>query len=346
MSRRVVTLIVGAVLLLALGIGGSQLPVPYVELGPGPTLDTLGVDQSGNQIIRLTGTKTESTTGHLNLTTVSVRDRLDLLGAMRGWLDPKRAVVPREEIFPPGQTQQETDAKNTRDFVTSQNSAELAALAYLDLTRIKVSAVSKDSPSYGKLSEGDVLTAVQGEKVGDVADLAAVMGKVKAGATVKADFVRSGRAGSVDVTTTQGQGTDGSTRAVLGVNVTLESTAPFQVKIGLDDKIGGPSAGLMFALGILEKVGTDELTGGRFIAGTGQIDVSGTVGSIGGIPLKLIAAKDKGASVFLVPAGNCAEAMRNPPDGLQLVKVETLAGAVDALEAITKGQPAPACQAS
>lgn len=343
MSRRVVTLIVGAVLLLALGIGGSQLPVPYVELGPGPTLDTLGVDQSGNQIIRLTGTAADETTGHLNLTTVSVRDRLDLLGAMRGWLDPKRAVVPREEIFPPGQTQQETDAKNTRDFVTSQNSAELAALAYLNLTRITVSEVKSDSPSYGKLSEKDVLTAVQGKKVLDISDLSGVMGGVQPGTTVKVDFTRGGRAGSVEVKTAEGEGTTGGTRAVLGVGVTLESTAPWKVKIGLDDRIGGPSAGLMFALGILEKVGPEDLTGGRFVAGTGQIDVSGTVGPIGGIPLKLIAAKDKGATVFLVPAGNCAEASRNPPDGLQLVKVETLAGAVSALEAIDEGRPAPAC---
>lgn len=343
MSRRVVTLIVGAVLLVALGIGGSQLPVPYVELGPGPTLDTLGVDQSGNQIIRLTGRKPDETSGHLNLTTVSVRDRLDLLGAMRGWLDPKRAVVPREEIFPPGQTEQQTDEKNTRDFVTSQNAAELAALAYLDLTRIKVSEVKSNSPSYRKLAEGDVITAVQGRKVGDVADLSTVLDEVKPGTTVQVDYVRSGRPGSVQVTTAEGEGTSGGTRAVLGVGVTLESTAPFQVKIGLDDRIGGPSAGLMFALGILEKLGPEDLTGGRFVAGTGQIDASGTVGPIGGIPLKLIAAKDKGATVFLVPSGNCAEATRNPPDGLQLVKVDSLSGAVDALEAVRASRPAPAC---
>ena len=117
MSRRVVTMITGVVLLLALALGGSQLPVPYAELGPGPTLDTLGVDQSGKQIIKLTDRTEDKTDGHLNLTTVSVRDRLDLLAAMRGWLDPERAVVPREEIFPPGQTEQQTDEKNTRDFV-------------------------------------------------------------------------------------------------------------------------------------------------------------------------------------------------------------------------------------
>jgi Lon-like protease len=115
------------------------------------------------------------------------------------------------------------------------------------------------------------------------------------------------------------------------------------VKIALDDRIGGPSAGLMFALGILDKLGPTDLTGGRFIAGTGTIDVTGDVGPIGGIPLKLIAARDKGATAFLVPSGNCAEASRNPPAGLDLIKVDTLSGAVNALGALRAGKPAPHC---
>lgn len=343
MSRRVVTLVTGAVLLLALLVGGSQLPVPYAELGPGPTLDTLGVDQSGQEIIQLTGRTEDDTTGHLNLTTVSVRDRLDLLGALRGWLDPERSVVPREEIFPPGQSQQETDAKNTRDFVTSQDSAELAALAYLKQTEVIVSAVEDGSPSKGKLAEKDVLTAVAGKPTGTLAELSAVLSATKPGTTVTVAYERGGRAATAQVTTAQGTDEAGKTRAVLGVGVTLQSTAPYKVKIALDDRIGGPSAGLMFALGILDKLGPENLTGGRFVAGTGTIDVSGSVGPIGGIPLKLIAARAKGATVFLVPADNCAEATRKPPAGLQLVKVETLTGAVDALEALDAGTPVPAC---
>ena len=343
MNRRVLTLLTGAVLLLALLVGGSQLPVPYVELGPGPTLDTLGVDQSGQQIIQLTGTDPAKTSGHLNLTTVSVRPRLDLLGAMRGWLDPERAVVPREEIFPPGQTQQETDARNTQDFVTSQNSAELAALAYLDKTKVVVTKVADDSPSHGKLAAGDTITKVQDTEVGDVADLGKVLGATTPGTTVTVGYLRANKPGSAEVTTTKGTDENGKARAVLGLGVSLESTAPFKVKIALDNQIGGPSAGLMFALGILEKLGPEDLTGGRFIAGTGTIDVSGEVGPIGGIPLKLIAARDKGASAFLVPSGNCAEASRKPPDGLTLIKVDSLTGAVNALEALKAGRPTPTC---
>src|SRR5215207_4254338 len=201
MTRRVVTMITGAVLLIALLVGSSQLPVPYAELGPGPTLDTLGVDQTGKEIIQITGREENETSGHLNLTTVSVRDRLDLLAAMRGWLDRERAVVPREEIFPPGQTQQETDEKNTRDFVTSQNSAELAALAYLDLTKVVVSSVAPDSPSYRKLSAKDVITAVDGQRVRDVTDLAKVFTATEPGTTVTVGYERAGRAGTTQVTT-------------------------------------------------------------------------------------------------------------------------------------------------
>jgi PDZ domain-containing protein len=343
MSRRVLTLVTGAALLLALLVGGSQLPVPYAELRPGPTLDTLGVDQSGQQIIQLTEKEPAKTTGHLNLTTVSVRDRLDLLGAMRGWLDPERAVVPREEIFPPGQTQQQTDAKNTQDFVTSQNSAELAALAYLDQTKVVITQVADDSPSHGKLAAKDTITSVQGTPVGDVADLGKVLGATTPGTTVTVDYRRGSEPGTTKITTTKGTDEDGEPRAVLGVGVSLESIAPYKVKIALDDRIGGPSAGLMFALGILDKVGPDDLTGGRFIAGTGTIDVTGEVGPIGGIPLKLIAAKDKGATAFLVPSGNCAEASRKPPAGLTLIKVDTLPGAVNALEALKAGKPTPRC---
>jgi PDZ domain-containing protein len=343
MSRRVLTLVTGAVLLLALLVGGSQLPVPYAELGPGPTLDTLGVDQSGQQIIQLTGRAPERTSGHLNLTTVSVRDRLDLLGAMRGWLDPERAVVPREEIFPPGQTQQQTDEKNSQDFVTSQTSAELAALAYLDETKVVISQVAADSPSHGKLAAKDTITAIGGQKVGDVNDLGKVLGATKPGSTVTVAYERGGKPATTQITTTEGTDESGKSRAVLGVGVTLESTAPFKVRIALDDRIGGPSAGLMFALGILDKIGEDNLTGGKFIAGTGTIDVSGAVGPIGGIPLKLIAARDKGATAFLVPAGNCAEASRRPPAGLTLIKVDSLSGAISALDDLREGRPTPAC---
>ena len=103
------------------------------------------------------------------------------------------------------------------------------------------------------------------------------------------------------------------------------------------ERIGGPSAGLMFTLGIIDKLTDGDLTDGRFIAGTGTIDGDGKVGPIGGVLLKLITARDAGATVFLVPADNCAEAITQVPDGLQLVKVATVTDAMTALQTLKDG---------
>ena len=113
--------------------------------------------------------------------------------------------------------------------------------------------------------------------------------------------------------------------------------------LGLANQIGGPSAGLMFALGIIDKIGTEDLTGGKFIAGTGTIDEKGKVGPIGGIQLKMIAAHNKGATVFLAPAGNCGDVRKATPSGLQVVKVSTLHEAVQDLLDIQKGVSVPGC---
>lgn len=334
-------MVTGIVLLLALGVLGLRLPVPYAALGPGPTVDTLGVAEGGREIISVRGRSERSTKGHLNLTTVAVRDRLDLLTALRGWLDPKVAVVPRDTIYPPGKSQQQVDRENTDAFAQSQSSAEFAALGELGYPQqVVVQGLADNSPSVGKLAGGDVLDTVNGTKVRSYDDVTAVLTKTAPGTRVALRYARNGSAGTATVTATKAADRQG---AALGVILTLQRKAPFTVSIDVGEDIGGPSAGLMFALGILEKVGPRDLTGEKFIAGTGTIDFDGSVGPIGGIPLKMIGAREKGATVFLVPAGNCADAVHDPPAGLRLVKVETLRGAVDALGAVQAGRPTPSC---
>jgi PDZ domain-containing protein len=341
MSRRVVTMITGGVLLLALGAASFRLPVPYVALGPGPTFDTLGTDGDGKEIIGIDGRTERRPTGHLNLTTVSVRDRLDLLTAFRGWVDPRISVVPREEIYPPGRSEQEVDEVSSEQFAESQSSAEFVALGELGYPQqVVIQAVPAGSPSAGKLAPKDVVVSVDGRRVLGYNDVSGVLTRLPPGATVAVGYLRDGRPYTARVVTGEASDREG---AALGIVLTLQRKAPFTVTIGLSASIGGPSAGLMFALGILEKVGDEELTGGRFIAGTGTIDFSGKVGPIGGIQLKMIAAREQGATVFLVPKDNCADALQRPPAGLQLVKVETLAGALDALRKIRAGRPAPTC---
>ena len=342
LSRRVRTLVVAGVLFLVLFVLTLTLPVPYVILSPGPTYNTLGSDDQGTTIIKIVGRTPNRTDGHLNLTTVSVTTQsISAFQAFTGWLEHDEVVVPRASVYPPGQSQQQTDEQNTQDFRTSQDSATQAALCQLKYPRgAAVVSVLSDSPSTDKLVAGDALETVAGRSVTTSARLSAVLASLKAGETVPVTVSRLGK--PVSTTVTLGAGANGK-GARLGISVADTCVAPFTVDLGLGNQIGGPSAGLMFALGIMEKVGSTDLTAGRFIAGTGTIDGSGTVGPIGGIQLKMIAARAKGATVFLAPSGNCSDVRKDTPKGLQVVKVDTLNGAVQDLLAIEKGQPVPHC---
>lgn len=338
MMRRGWTVLVGGVLVALLSWVLTALPVPYVALGPGPTQDTLGkVD--GNDVIQVEGRSTSKSKGHLNLTTVSVTDGLDLGSAIRYWLDGEVAVVPRELIFPPGESEEEVDARNEADFKASQTSAEIAALRALGYpVQITVVKLTDKGPSIGKLAVGDIITAVDGKPVTSRDTLIKAISEVGANGAVTVSYVRGGKPTQVLIGTTE---TDG--RKVIGIQVESRQPHPFKVKFAID-KIGGPSAGLMFALGLVDKLRPEDLTGGRFIAGTGQITDDGEVLPIGGIQQKLVAADEKGATVFLTPADNCAEAVAAKPEGLDLIKVENLDGALRALETMRtgKGKP-PAC---
>jgi PDZ domain-containing protein len=129
---------------------------------------------------------------------------------------------------------------------------------------------------------------------------------------------------------------------VIGVQVQENYKFPFNVRITVGD-IGGPSAGMMFALGIIDMLTPMNLTNGKFIAGTGEITASGQVEPIGGIQQKMVGARDAGATVFLAPAGNCSDTVGAVPAGLRVVKVSTLSQAVTDLEAIKAGKSVPSC---
>lgn len=339
MSRRSVTLIAGIVAVIVLGALAFSLPVQYASMGPGVTYNTLGA-VDGTQVITIKGRSTNKVTGHLNMTTVSELDHLDLLSAIKGWFSSNDAVVPREVLFPPNLTNKQIEQQATQQFVSSQDGATSAALSYLHYPdKVVIAGLPDDSPAKKKLRAGDAVESLDGRPVKDVQDLQTRLGTIAPGTPVRVGLERGGRTIQTTVTTVPTKGRSGS---VLGIQVVYEPHAPFEVTISLSG-IGGPSAGLMFALGILQKIGTQDLTGGKFIAGTGTMDAEGEVGPIGGIPLKLKAAKRDGATVFLVPAGNCAEAKDGAPKDLKLIKVSTLSGAVDALTALKQGKSTPAC---
>ncbi|MCK1798481.1 hypothetical protein MTQ01_21115 [Streptomyces sp. XM4193] len=260
-SRRGPLLAACAVPIVALVAVAALAPLPYVVAQPGVTADVLG-EHEGKRVISVQadGGEVRSADGRLLMTTIAATTadtELRLTDVVRGWLDDDRAVMPKEAVYPRGDSVEKIRKHNTEQMNKSQSAAVQAALRQLRLSADEV-----------------------------------------------------------------------------------------EVDLALED-IGGPSAGLLFALGIVELLDGDgrggDLTGGRTVAGTGTITASGRVGPVGGVPLKTLAAKRDGASVFLVPADECAAAEAAAPDGLRLVPVETLRGAVDSLKALEDGGDVPSC---
>ncbi|RKS71784.1 PDZ domain-containing protein [Actinomadura pelletieri DSM 43383] len=347
MSRRAATLTAASLIVLVLAVIGSVMRVPYVALTPGPTSNTLGTNDKGQPLIKIEGRQTYPDTGHLNFTTVTYRGgpggRIDLLTALRGWLADDTAIVPEETIFPQDETPKQVDEENTRQMEDSQQNAEAAALHELGIpvtTRVIVEGVQKGRPADGILKPDDEITAVDGTKVTNVAQVTGTMAKHKIGDTVTVAYTRAGKPHTATLKTVA---TPGGDRAAVGIVIADQYKFPFKIDISVGD-IGGPSAGLMFSLAIIDKLTPGPLTKGRFIAGTGTITPNGEVGPIGGIQQKMIAARRAGATVFLTPKDNCADAAAARPDGLRLIRADTLHSTVQAINALNTGKgPIPSC---
>lgn len=331
-------MVAAGLLALALGVLGATLPVPLVALGPGPTYDTLG-EVEGAPVVDIDGLPVFPTSGHLNMTTVSVTDRLTLFTAVAFWFSGDRRVIPRDAVFPPGRTDEEIQQLNSDQFVSSEANAELAALAQLGIpTRTVVVELTPESPATGRLEAGDEIVTVAGAPADSPAAVSEALSGTVPGQTVSVTIRRAGE--PIDVEVVLGA-SDDRAQGLLGIR---PGTEPLDGVIGIQlGGIGGPSAGLMFALAVVDKLTPGELTGGRFVAGTGAITPAGEVTRIDGINFKMSAAHAAGATVFMVPADNCADAVAAAPDGLQLVRVATLRDAVAGLDALREGRAPAAC---
>ncbi|MGA5192120.1 YlbL family protein [Streptomyces exfoliatus] len=359
MPRRTATMLASTLVLICLLIAGVLIPVPYAEMSPGPTVNTLG-EARGEPVLSISGRKTYPTDGHLNMTTVRVTSadyKMNAVEAVYGWLAHDNVVVPHDTLYPDGKTEEQSSQENAEEFSQSQESAKVAALGELGIpvvARVVVGTVIKGSPSEGKLHAGDVIKAVDGVPITAQDEVAKQVTKRKPGQDVEFTVVPAKEAAAAEkarkeptvtrkvvITTTTSEEGD---RAVVGIKAGTDHVFPFTIDINLAD-VGGPSAGLMFALGIVDKLTPDSLTGGRFVAGTGTIDDAGKVGPIGGIQMKLVGARDAGAEYFLTPADNCATAASDIPEGLTLVKVDTIDDATKSLEKLRKGdtKSLPSC---
>jgi Lon-like protease len=343
MPRRSLTLLIAGIATVVAIAVSILVPVPYVILGPGPTLNTLG-SLSGQPLIAISGHPTYPTSGHLNMVTVSLEGgpgvNLNIYQALRAWLDPSEAVVPESELYPPGQSVQQTQQQDTEEMAGSQQTAQAAAFSALHIpyqTQVVVVQTVPGTPASTVLKAGDIITSVDGVAVTGQSNLTSLITAHPAGTLLKLTVQRAGKTMPVQVRTKESGG-----HPIIGVEVQEQYKFPFTVKIDVGD-IGGPSAGMMFALGIIDKLTSLDLTGGKFIAGTGEITASGQVQPIGGIQQKMVGARDAGATVFLAPAGNCADTKGAIPAGLRVVQVSTLSQAISDLEAIKAGKPVPSC---
>ncbi|MDP9028785.1 MAG: PDZ domain-containing protein [Actinomycetota bacterium] len=338
-------------MLLVLAIVGTVLlglaPSPYAIERPGPVYDVLGstdVDGKTVPLIEVSGEKTYATSGKLDMLTVYVdgspQTQLSWIEVAGSWFDTSRAVVPLDEIFPSGQTDKQANQQSNQEMSSSQQSAQAAALTALGIdytmtTTVTVAQTVKGTPADGTLKAGDVLTTVNGQKV---VSLATLQQAIIANGTTKPvtlEITRDGAAKTLEITPTINSDTK---KPSIGI-YTGDSTTfgfPFHVTIQLQD-VGGPSAGMMLALGIYDKLTPGALVGGKHIAGTGTIDPDGTVGAIGGIRQKLYGARDDGATWFLAPESNCNEVVGHIPSGIRVVAVKTFGDSLAAVKAIASG---------
>ena len=322
------------------------LPVPYVKLAPGPTFNVIG-ENDGEPFLLIDGTTTYPVSGALDMTTVresgGPRGGLTFVEAIGAWFSTADAVVPRELIYPDDVTGDEVRERQAALFSTSESDAVGAALRFLDLpveTEVVATAVLQDAPAGEFFEPRDAIVAIDGEAVTTPSQVVDIVQGQPIGSTFSVEVERLGESETFDITSAENPDNPGS--PYLGVTVGLVFTPEFDIDFTLQD-VGGPSAGLMFTLGIIDKLTPEDLTGGGHVAGTGTIDPDGSVGPIGGIRQKLAGARDGGAELFLMPERHCAEAEGHVPDGLTVVPVATLSDAVDAITGWVAGDSLTAC---
>lgn len=332
-------------LLLALTLFGvfglAVLPTPYVIERPGPVFDTLGSVTVGDEevpLIEIPSEPTFETEGSLSLLTVNVYGNRDQppswFDVIRAWLDPSQSVVPIDSVFPAGVSTEDRREQSRIDMENSQQEAVAAALRALGEpyeSQLRVVETLPESPAEGILRGDDIILAVDGEPVRDVTALRAAIAANGTADPVSIGIVRGGSERTLEVTPVLSEGEERV--PVIGVLIAGEYVFPFDVNIELEN-VGGPSAGMMFALGIIDKLTPGSLAGGAEVAGTGTIGADGTVGPIGGIVQKMHGAVGFGADWFLAPVGNCDEVVGNVPGDLEVFAVATLHEAIGVLQTI------------
>ncbi len=336
-----VVLVAGAALLVRGQVPCEVLaaqPACQVALQPGPIEDTLG-------LITVSGTEVfPPTDGSLHLTTVAVQDDLGLTGWIGARTSPSVEVVPREQVYPPGFDRDEVAEINAAAMRDSQLVATIVVLESLGYELhpqgALVVAVQADAVT-DELGVDDVIVAVDGEPVRESTEVVEAVQARSVGDRL--DLQVRDASGTRTVQVVLGRNPDDPEVPYVGVLLTTDLDLPIDIEVDAG-AIGGPSAGMVFALSLLELLEPGDLIDGRIIAGTGTLSRDGSVGGVGGVPQKVAGASapangSMSAEVFLVPWDNLDDAREAAvASDLLLVPVGTLDEAVAALEALREGR--------
>jgi Lon-like protease len=328
----------GAVLLAAL-LAISVIEIPYASLSPGSARAT-------TPLVSVEGAPTFPTEGEILFLTVAVDDDVTVLDAAVGWVDPDTVVLPREDVFGRGVSEQQNREANAAAMVGSKETAAVVALTRLGYqlqptgTGAVVVEITEDTPAADALVVADTIVGVDGVPVRMPADLTTTITNRAPGDTVTLTVEgEDGEQREESVTLAARQ--DDPARGFLGVATeprNFDPGLPFGVDID-SGRVGGPSAGLAFTLAILDVLTEGELTGGHQVAVTGTISEDGTVGPVGGVVQKAAAAASAGAEMMLVPPAELEAAEAND-HGMRIVGVATLEDALNALVELG-GDPLP-----
>ena len=334
------------ILVVALIAAVFLVPVNAVIEAPGPTWNVLDNGSSSDQdVLKVSGTETYPTEGALRMTTVSVSGcpgypvtTADLIAA---WISADKRIVDRNEVCPQDQSAEQVEETGKAQMTASQDSAVIAALVETGKAgamHLTVTEVTEQQTST-EIQAGDVLETItpqggQTTTLASFSQLRELMTTIPEGTRVTLGVRRGDQKASAALTTIAPQ--EGTTGSLLGLSLKISVDSPVEATFGLSD-VGGPSAGMMFALGVVDEITPGSLTGGKDISGTGTIDMTGQVGPIGGIQQKMAGARESGSTFFLAPASNCNEVTGHEPKGMQVFAVNTLHEAVAATEAIASG---------
>lgn len=326
--------------LIALG-GVVLIPTGFVIERPGQVFNVMG-QIDGRPVISSSDLEVFESDSRFDVTTVSlVGNRESTPGWIQvlfAWADPSQIVLPLDEVYPPNRTTEEVRAESSAMMEISQQDSIAVALRDLgyEVPRsLYVSTVLEGTPASRLLVGGDFVLSANGVSVTTFEELRSQI-QLSLGQPMEILVLRDGREIVIDITP------EFKVDAyVIGAMIGYTYDFPVEISLQLGN-VGGPSGGLMFALGIIDALTPGSLAGANHVSGTGTISPGGEVGPIGGIELKMIAARDSGANLFLAPAGNCNEVIDSVPEGLSVVAVRDLSEAKSAVEALAKGLALPA----